>query len=102
MLENAKWNRWIIGLKSTNKIIGTCLLFLNDDEGHWDISYNLGKKFWSNGYMGEAISAVMKYAVEVMKIKEISTTYAIENSASGHVLQKLGFQFIKEVPYECR
>ena len=36
-----------------------------------------------------------------MKIKEISTTYAIENSVSGHVLQKLGFQFIKEVPYEC-
>lgn len=36
----------------------------------------------------------------VMKIKEISTTYAIENLASGHVLQKLGFQFIKG-RYEC-
>ena len=51
--------------------------------------------------MIEAMSAVMKYAVEIMKIKEMSTTYAIENSVSGHVLQKLGFQFIKEVPYEC-
>ncbi len=50
-LENDKWNRWIIALKSTNEIIGTCLIFFNDDEGHWDISYNLGKKFWSNGYM---------------------------------------------------
>ena len=76
-------------------------LFFNDEEGHWDISYNLGKKFWSNGYATEAMSAVMKYAVKVMKIKEISTTYAIENSASGYVLQKLGFEFIKEVPYEC-
>lgn len=40
-LENDKWNRWIISLKSTNEIIGTCLIFFNDDEGHWDISYNL-------------------------------------------------------------
>lgn len=99
-LENDKWNRWIIVVKNTKDIIGTCLLFFNDN-GHWDISYNLGKKFWGNGYATEAMNAVMKYAVEVMKIKEISTVYAIENQASGCVLQKLGFQFIKEVPYEC-
>lgn len=100
-LKNDRWNRWIIDLKSTGEIVGTCLLFLNDDEEHWDISYNLGKKFWGKGYVTEAMNAVMKHAVEVMKIKEISTTYAIENPASGRVLQKLGFQFIKEVPYEC-
>lgn len=100
-LENYKWNRWIIVLKNTYEIIGTCLIFYNVDEEHWDVSYNLGKKFWSNGYVTEAMRAVIKYAVEVMKIKEISTTYAIDNSASGYVLQKLGFQFIKEVPYKC-
>lgn len=59
-LENDKWNRWIIVLKNTKDIIGTCLLYFNDEEGHWDISYNLGEKFWSNGYMTEAMSAVME------------------------------------------
>lgn len=100
-LKNDKWNRWIILLKSTNEIIGTCLIFFNDGEGYWDISYNLGRKFWGNGYVTEAMSTVIKYAVEVMKINEISTSYAIENLASGRVLQKLGFQFVKEIPYEC-
>lgn len=100
-LKNDKWNRWIIILKNTNEIIGTCLIFFNDDEGHWDISYNLGRKFWGNGYVTEAMSTVIKYAVEVMNINEISTSYAIENIASGRVLQKLGFQFVKEIPYEC-
>lgn len=100
-LENDKWNRWIIVLKNTNEIIGTCLIFFNDDEGHWDISYNLGKKFWGNGYVTEALREVIKYAVEVMKIKQISTTYAVDNQASCHVLQKLGFKYIKEVPYHC-
>lgn len=100
-LENEKWNRWMIVLKSTNEIIGTCLLFFNDDEEHWDISYNLGKKFWGNGYVTEAMECVLKYAEEVMKIKEISTSYAVDNKVSGHVLQKLGFQIIKEIPYVC-
>ncbi len=76
-------------------------LFFNDDERHWDISYNLGKNFWGNGYVTEAMRAVIKYAAEVMKIKEISTAYAVENQASGRVLQKLGFRFVKEIPYEC-
>ena len=100
-LENEKWNRWIIVLESTKEVIGTCLIFFNDDEDHWDISYNLGKKFWGRGYVTEAMSAVMKYAIDVLKVEEISTAYAKENPASGQVLQKLGFQFVKEVPYEC-
>ena len=100
-LNNDKWDRWIIILKGINEIIGTCLIFFNNDEKHWDISYKLGKKFWGNGYVTEAMSTVIKYAVEVKKINEISTSYAIENLASGRVLQKLGFQFVKEIPYEC-
>lgn len=100
-LENANWNRWIIVLKDTNEIIGTCLLYYNEEEEHWDISYNLGKLFWGNGYVTEAMNAVMGYAVEGKNIKEIGTSYAIENPASGRVLQKLGFQFVKEIDYEC-
>lgn len=100
-LENDKWNRWIIVLKDTKEMIGTCLVFFNEDEGHWDISYNLGRNFWGNGYITEAMNAVMKYAIEEMKVRKFITVYAVNNSASGHVLQKLGFQFVKEVPYEC-
>ncbi len=89
------------GRKRIKIYIGTCLLFFNDDEVHWDISYNLGRKFWGNGYATEAMRTVIKHAVEAMKINEIGTSYAIENPASGRVLQKLGFQFVKEIPYAC-
>lgn len=54
-----------------------------------------------NGYVTEAMSAVMRYAVNVKNIKEIAASYAIDNSASGRVLQKLGFQYVKEIVYEC-
>ena len=35
-IENEKWNRWIIVLRETGKIIGTCLVFYNEG-----VRYNL-------------------------------------------------------------
>ena len=100
-LDNAQWNRWIIVLQETREIIGTCLIFYNDEEENWDISYNLGKKYWGKGYVTEAMREVMKYAVDEMKIKECIAIHAVENPASGRVMEKLGFRHEKEVPYEC-
>lgn len=68
---------------------------------HWDISYNLGKEFWGVGYAAEAMRTVLQYAVEMMNVREIIAIHAAENPASGRVLHKLGFQYEKEVPFEC-
>jgi len=100
-LENDKWNRWIILLKQTDEIIGTCLIYFNDEENNWDISYNLGKKYWGKGYITEAMQRVMEYAINELSIKECIASHAIENPESGRVIQKLGFCYEKEVPYEC-
>lgn len=102
-IENEKWNRWIIIAKHTNEIIGTCLVFWNDEdeEPHWDISYNLGKKYWGKGYITEAMQKVMNYAEETLNMTECITTYARVNVASANVLHKLGFTDEKMIPYVC-
>lgn len=100
-LDNNKWNRWIIVAKDTKEIIGTCLIFWNEEDCHFDISYNLGKKYWGKGYTTEAMAQVMRYGTEVLGIKEYITSCARENKASAHVLEKLGFQYEKDVPYAC-
>ena len=102
-IENEKWKRWVIILKETQEIIGTCLVFYNDDdnENHWDISYNLGKKFWGNGYITEAMKVVMDFAKTELGMKECITTYAKVNNSSANVLHKLGFKDEKEISYEC-
>ncbi len=100
-LENNKWYRWIILMKQTDEIIGTCFIYYNDDEENWDISYNLGKKFWRKGYISEAMQRVMEYAINELTIKECIAIHAIENPESGRVIEKLGFEYEKEVPYEC-
>ena len=100
-IDNKLWKRWIIVLKESKEIIGTCLVFFDDETNHWDISYNLGKKFWKKGYVTEAMKTAMDYAVNELGMEECITTYAKENPASGRVLAKLGFVNEKEVPYEC-
>lgn len=40
-LEDDMWYRWMIVLKESHELIGTCLIFFNNDEHHWDVSYNL-------------------------------------------------------------
>ena len=100
-IENPEWFRWIIVHKETKKIIGTCLIFFNDEEKNWDISYNLGKEYWGKGYITEAMRQVMEYAENVLQIRECIAVHAKENPASGRVMEKLGFCFEKEVPYIC-
>lgn len=102
-IENEKWNRWIIVLRETGQIIGTCLVFYNEDDvrSHWDISYNLGKKYWGKGYITEAMKAVMQFAETELGMEECITTYAKVNTASANVLHKLGFIDEAEIPYEC-
>jgi ribosomal-protein-alanine N-acetyltransferase len=37
----------------------------------------------------------------VLEIKECIAVHAIENPASGRVIQKLEFCYEKEIPFEC-
>lgn len=102
-LENEKWNRCIIVLKETGEIIGTCLVFYNEEDGesHWDISYNLGKQYWGNGYITEAMKKVMHFAETELGMEECMTAYAKVNISSANVLHKLGFMDETEISYEC-
>lgn len=101
MIENDKWYRWCIADKESGTIYGTCLVYFNDEENCWDISYSLGKKYWGNGYITEAMKKAMDYTTNTLGIKEYIASHAIQNPASGKVIEKLGFQYEKDIPYIC-
>lgn len=95
------WYRWAILLKETGELLGTGLIYVDEEYEKFEIAYNLGKKAWGFGYTVEAMLEVIKFAKEELKIKEIVGRHAKENIASGIVLEKLGFIYIKDIPYEC-
>ncbi|GFP76284.1 GNAT family N-acetyltransferase [Clostridium fungisolvens] len=95
------WYRWAIILKETGELVGTGLIYVDKEYSKFEIAYNLGKKAWGSGYTVEAMLEVIKFAKEELRVKEIMGRHAKENAASGIVLEKLGFKYIKDIPYEC-
>ena len=100
-IDKDDWYRFALVLKETNELIGTALIYYEEEVQSWEIGYNLGKKYWGKGYATEAVRQVISFAVEELQISEIVGRYAKENPASGRVMEKLGFQYEKEIPYEC-
>ena len=57
-----------------------------------EIGYELHPQHWSHGYASEAASAVMAYGFDTLQLVRIGAVVFLENKASQHVLEKLGFQ----------
>jgi len=100
-IEKPDWYRFALVLKGTNELIGTALIYYEEEVECWEIGYNLGKKYWGKGYTTEAMKKVIAFAVETLHLSEIVGRYAKENPVSGNVMSKLGFQYEKDIPYEC-
>ena len=47
------------------------------------------------------MKTVIDFAREQLKISQFVGRYAKENPASGNVINKLGFQYEKDISYEC-
>lgn len=95
------WYRFAVVLKGTGELIGTCLVYYEDEVKCWEIGYNLGKKYWGKGYTTEAMREVVSFAREKLGIKELVGRCAKENPASEKVMVKLGFKYEKDIPYDC-
>ncbi|MBE6023391.1 MAG: GNAT family N-acetyltransferase [Cellulosilyticum sp.] len=100
-VEEEDWYRWAITLKETEVLIGTGLIYVEDEYGEYEIAYNLGKKFWGQGYTTEAMAGIIQFAKETLGVKKIMGRHAKENISSGRVMEKLGFSYVQDIPYEC-
>ena len=61
-----------------------------------DIGYWLEEQTWNRGYASEAVSALVSFAFETLGLRQLTTGYAIENTASARVLAKHGFRIIAD------
>jgi len=85
--------KWGIALKSNDKLIGSVTLFHLDFTHHRaEIGYAQGRAYWGQGYMQEALTAVINYAFEVLNLHRIEADVDPRNDASVRTLERLGFQ----------
>lgn len=98
--ENLQECYWGIFLKNNGELIGTIYLYpenINAELGF--ISYCQGSKYWGNGYMSEAVVAVLKFAFCEIGYNNIYSFCAESNTRSRHALERLGFK--KEALLRC-
>ena len=65
---------------------------IHDNIDAAEIGYCIGKNWWGNGIMTEAFSAVIPYLFDV-GFNRITAAHAVENPASGRVMQKCGLTY---------
>lgn len=58
---------------------------------HGVLGYWLGKKYWGNGYMTEAVSLMLRFAFSELKLHRIGVSAYTENMGSLSVIRKNGF-----------
>lgn len=84
--ENPVWYEFVIRLKETSKVIGNVSLIIKNSEA--EIGWISNKKFWNNGYMSEAVKAVIKEAFNNLSVNRIIATCADMNIGSYKVMEK--------------
>lgn len=81
-------------LKESNLLIGSGSIGphkSNPDE--WGFGYNIRYDYWNQGLTTEATKRMIKFAYEECGIKDFVSDHAVDNPASGKVIEKCGLVF---------
>lgn len=86
--------RWGIELKEEHKLIGSCGFNTWQLSGAYraEIGYDLGKAYWGQGYMSEALGLMLPYGYEIMGLNRIEALVQPVNVASSKLLTSFHFQ----------
>jgi ribosomal-protein-alanine N-acetyltransferase len=95
--ENNKSFSWGITLKNDPKIIGTiCLWNFSENYKIAEVGYDLNPTFQRKGVMSEALNRVINFGFNELGLDNIEAYTHIQNENSKKLLEKNGFNFVKD------
>ena len=94
---NPNYYKWTICLKEDpEQVIGDIsIVKMNEDDSSCEIGYVLGKAYWGNGMMTEALKAVLDFCFIQVGFQKVRARYVSLNPASGRVMEKAGMSYLK-------
>ena len=98
--QSDKTYDWGIIYKQTGEIVGSGGVHYNADEDIFEIGYGLAKRYWGRGIATEAAQEFVRFVKGELNLANLCGKHAIENVASGKILQKLGFKYIGDGTYD--
>ncbi|BCJ99636.1 GNAT family N-acetyltransferase [Anaerocolumna chitinilytica] len=94
---------WAIELKATGQVIGRFFGMHPDDyTNQIELAYELGRSWWNQGLMTEAVKAVIDFFFNEIGFNRIYANHAGPNMASGKVMQKAGLTYEGTMRQACK
>ena len=84
---------WGFVRKSDKKLIGSGGIRFRVNENVWSFGYNLRYDCWGQGYATEASKRMIEYVCSENNAREFVSEHAVDNPASGRVIEKCGLVF---------
>ena len=113
LYQSADYYTWGIRRRADGALLGTIGLGLGEEQqpgawrapgldfsaGVWEPGYCLGRAFWGRGYATEALCAVRNFWFDGVGGAWLACCPAVENPASGRVMEKAGWRFDHDAFY---
>jgi len=88
---------WHVSRRADHEPVGICGLLQRDTLPRPDLGYAILARHQRKGYASEAAQASLAYGISQLKLSEVLAITSLENPASVHLLEKLGFHFARLV-----
>lgn len=91
-----RWNEWVywaITPRHNNRLIGTvCYWNISEEKASAEVGYEIHPDFQGKGLMLEALSEVIAYGFDTMKLSTIEAYTNPENGQSVRLLERFNFR----------
>lgn len=78
--------------KADRALVGTCTLFhFHAGSRRAELGYALGRPYWGQGLMHEALQRLLAYAFDELRLHRLEADIDPRNEASARTLRRLGF-----------
>lgn len=83
---------WAIQRQEDGALIGSIAAFgnYNPMDEMVEVGYCLGRAYWKQGYMTEALEAVLGFLLETAGYRRVEAYHSTQNPASGRVMERAG------------
>ena len=91
--EDGSYFNWVMENKETGHAIGNISVVQFKEKAQAaEIGFCMSRAYWGQGYMPEALTAVMDYLFDVVGLNRVAACHDSNNPKSGRVMEKAGMK----------
>ena len=95
--QQQNYGIWAIVDRDLSQMVGYCGLRYLEELDEVELLYGLARDYWGRGIITQAAKASVSFGFETANLNRIIALVLPENQASKRVIQKVGFDYEKQI-----